>query len=50
MPSNKERLYVALYPSGVVNNEERRYHWGFLTEPKIEGDDAVPGGRYHVNI
>ncbi len=24
MPSNKNRLYVALYPSGVVNNEERK--------------------------
>ncbi len=23
--SNKKRLYVALYPSGVVGNEERRY-------------------------
>lgn len=25
MVSNKKRLYVALYPSGVVNNEERKY-------------------------
>ncbi|KAI0184999.1 hypothetical protein EV127DRAFT_456483 [Xylaria flabelliformis] len=39
MPSDKPRLYVALYPSGVVNNEERkqaRYHWGFLIGPKVE--------------
>jgi hypothetical protein len=25
MPSNKNRLYIALYPSGVVGNEERKY-------------------------
>ncbi|KAJ2991012.1 hypothetical protein NUW58_g2681 [Xylaria curta] len=48
MPSNKPRLYVALYPSGVVNNEERKYHWGFLIGPKAESKDVVPGARYHV--
>ncbi|KAF9773223.1 hypothetical protein IL306_008996 [Fusarium sp. DS 682] len=48
MGFNKTRLYVALYPSGVVNNEERRYHWGFLIGPKKESDDEVPGMRYHV--
>ncbi|KAM4065194.1 hypothetical protein HRG_004469 [Hirsutella rhossiliensis] len=48
MVSNKKRLYVALYPSGVVNNEERRYHWGFLVGPKIENRQQVPGMRYHV--
>ncbi|KAK0288901.1 hypothetical protein LTR91_018412 [Friedmanniomyces endolithicus] len=26
MPSGKLRLYIALYPSGVVNNEERKTH------------------------
>ncbi|KAL4810738.1 hypothetical protein BDV18DRAFT_155350 [Aspergillus unguis] len=48
MVSNKKRLYVALYPSGVVNSEERRYHWGFLVGPKLEKASAVPGMRYHV--
>ncbi|KAK3899886.1 hypothetical protein C8A05DRAFT_46167 [Staphylotrichum tortipilum] len=51
MVSNKKRLYVALYPSSVTNNEERMYHWGFLIGPKREGatpSDAVPGVRYHV--
>ncbi|KAH7396968.1 hypothetical protein DE146DRAFT_61908 [Phaeosphaeria sp. MPI-PUGE-AT-0046c] len=48
MPSNKSRLYIALYPSGVVNNEERKYHWGFLIGPKAERKDVVPGTRYHV--
>ncbi|KAF1843617.1 uncharacterized protein K460DRAFT_378720 [Cucurbitaria berberidis CBS 394.84] len=48
MPSNKSRLYIALYPSGVVNNEERKYHWGFLIGPKVEGKDVIPGARYHV--
>jgi len=48
MPSNKPRLYIALYPSGVVNNEERKYHWSFLIGPKTEKDSEVPGTRYHV--
>jgi hypothetical protein len=25
MVANKKRLYIALYPCGVVNNEERRW-------------------------
>ncbi|KAK7973795.1 hypothetical protein PG989_015643 [Apiospora arundinis] len=41
MGSNKKRLYVALYPSGVVNNEERRYHWGFLIGPEEEKEKNV---------
>ncbi|EFR01047.1 hypothetical protein MGYG_04050 [Nannizzia gypsea CBS 118893] len=44
----KKRLYVALYPSGVVNNEERKYHWAFLVGPKVEDANEVPGDRYHV--
>ncbi|KPM45248.1 hypothetical protein AK830_g1293 [Neonectria ditissima] len=48
MVSNKKRLYVALYPSGVVGNEERRYHWGFLVGPKVEDREVVRGMRYHV--
>ncbi|KAK7177370.1 hypothetical protein DPSP01_014583 [Paraphaeosphaeria sporulosa] len=45
--ANKKRLYIALYPSGVVNNEERKYHWALLIGPKAESRDA-PGVRYHV--
>ncbi|KAK3317914.1 hypothetical protein B0H66DRAFT_219913 [Apodospora peruviana] len=48
MVGNKNRLYVALYPSGVVNNEERMYHWAFLIGPKAEKGSAVGGTRYHV--
>ncbi|KAF4449210.1 hypothetical protein F53441_7468 [Fusarium austroafricanum] len=48
MGGNKNRLYIALYPSGVVNNEERRYHWGFLIGPKDEAGDVVKGMRHHV--
>ncbi|KAI0401939.1 hypothetical protein F4802DRAFT_600623 [Xylaria palmicola] len=48
MPSNKPRLYIAMYPSGVVNNEELKYHWAFLIGPKDESKEEVPGTRYHV--
>lgn len=64
MAANKNRLYIALYPSGVVDNEERRfqemfpqhvgpanisrYHWAFLIGPKVEKGVDVPGVRYHV--
>ncbi|KAJ5948186.1 hypothetical protein N7466_001201 [Penicillium verhagenii] len=48
MPSNKKRLYIALYPSGTVNNEERKYHWAFLIGPKEERNDVVPGKHCHV--
>ncbi|THW87989.1 hypothetical protein D6D15_06286 [Aureobasidium pullulans] len=48
MPSGKPRLYVALYPSGVSNSEERKYHWAFIVGPKKESSKVVPGIRYHV--
>ncbi|KAH9885939.1 hypothetical protein F4778DRAFT_492355 [Xylariomycetidae sp. FL2044] len=48
MARDKKRLYIALYPSAVTGNEERRYHWGFLIGPKNESSDVVPGTRYHV--
>ncbi|KHO00644.1 uncharacterized protein MAM_01422 [Metarhizium album ARSEF 1941] len=48
MVSNKKRLYVALYPSGVVDNNERKYHWGFLIGPKNEATGQTPGLRCHV--
>lgn len=35
MVSNKKRLYVALYPSGVVNDEERRYKDGKVLSFRI---------------
>ncbi|EZF33140.1 hypothetical protein TMEN_7395 [Trichophyton mentagrophytes] len=48
MVSQKKRLYIALYPSGVTNNAERKYHWAFLVGPKAEDANEVPGTRYHV--
>ncbi|KAF2967607.1 hypothetical protein GQX73_g6014 [Xylaria multiplex] len=48
MPCNKPRLYIALYPSGVRNNEELKYHWAFLIGPKVEKGEVVPGTRCHV--
>ncbi|KAF1838176.1 hypothetical protein BDW02DRAFT_605482 [Decorospora gaudefroyi] len=48
MSANKKRLYIALYPSGVVGNEERRFHWAFLIGPKADKDVETPGVRYHV--
>ncbi|OBT95613.1 hypothetical protein VE01_05895 [Pseudogymnoascus verrucosus] len=51
MVSNKNRLYIALYPSGAtgdVTPEERQYRWGFLVGPKAEKSKEVPGTRYHV--
>ncbi|KAF2846103.1 hypothetical protein T440DRAFT_542719 [Plenodomus tracheiphilus IPT5] len=41
MPSNRNRLYIFLYPSGVVNNKERKYNWGFLIRPKVESKNVV---------
>ncbi|OBT42517.1 hypothetical protein VE00_06235 [Pseudogymnoascus sp. WSF 3629] len=51
MVSNKNRLYIALYPSGATGGatpEERQYHWGFLVGPKTGKSKEVPGTRYHV--
>ncbi|KAI0874858.1 hypothetical protein GGS24DRAFT_500333 [Hypoxylon argillaceum] len=48
MPSNKARLYIAIHPSGVVNNEERKYHWAFLIGPKEKNQAVVAGIRCHV--
>ncbi|KAI1480122.1 hypothetical protein F4774DRAFT_409280 [Daldinia eschscholtzii] len=48
MVSNKKRLYVALYPSGIRGDETRKYHWAFLIGPKNEDKKEVSGGRYHV--
>ncbi|KAB5554691.1 hypothetical protein GE09DRAFT_1222175 [Coniochaeta sp. 2T2.1] len=53
MPSDKRRLYIALYPSGVGNNPERMYHWGFIIGPKEtkkvkSSQDPPTGKRCHV--
>ncbi|EHK99855.1 hypothetical protein GLAREA_05978 [Glarea lozoyensis ATCC 20868] len=50
MVPGKKRLYMALFPSGVSNNEERKYHWAFLTGPKLEPGSQipVPGSQYHA--
>ncbi|KAF2183004.1 hypothetical protein K469DRAFT_728319 [Zopfia rhizophila CBS 207.26] len=48
MAAKKKCLYIALYPSGVVGNEESRYHWAFLIGPKAEKGVDVPSVRYHV--
>ncbi|KAF7532236.1 hypothetical protein G7054_g8143 [Neopestalotiopsis clavispora] len=50
MPSNKDRLYIALYARGgksVMPGGEDKYHWGILVGPKIESDDSI-GKLYHA--
>ena len=44
-PSNKPRLYVALYARGGV--EQSTYHWALLSGPKTETDTSQ-GKRYHI--
>ncbi|KAG5979464.1 hypothetical protein E4U55_005137 [Claviceps digitariae] len=48
MGSNKKRLYVALYPSGVANSTARKFHWAFIIGPKAEAGKEAPGLRCHV--
>ncbi|KAI1467654.1 uncharacterized protein F4812DRAFT_404186 [Daldinia caldariorum] len=48
MVSNKKRLYIAVYPSGITGDETRKYHWAFLIGPKNEDKKEVSGMRYHV--
>jgi len=48
IPVNKPRLYIALYPGEVLDNEEQRYHWSFLLGPKAEKQSEFPGTRYHI--
>ncbi|KAG6036648.1 hypothetical protein E4U41_005572 [Claviceps citrina] len=48
MGRNKKRLHVALYPSGVTGNEERKFHWAFIIGPKGEDKKKNPGLRCHV--
>ena len=44
-PSNKSRLYVALYARGGA--EQDTYHWALISGPKTETDTSR-GKRYHV--
>ncbi|KAF5844328.1 hypothetical protein GGP41_004518 [Bipolaris sorokiniana] len=50
MPSDKDRLYIALYArSGApkMPGGEDKYHWAFIIGPKSEGPSAN-GRRCHV--
>ncbi|KAH8777366.1 hypothetical protein F5883DRAFT_409224 [Diaporthe sp. PMI_573] len=49
-PSNKDRLYIALYARGgdsVMSGGEDKYHWALLVGPKHE-DSNSKGKRFHV--
>ncbi|KAF2007406.1 hypothetical protein P154DRAFT_420169 [Amniculicola lignicola CBS 123094] len=50
MPSNKDRLYIALYARGgapTMLGKEDTYHWALLVGPKDEVENGV-GMRYHA--
>ncbi|KAH3258052.1 hypothetical protein KXW31_002459 [Aspergillus fumigatus] len=50
MPSNKDRLYVALYARGgnpTMPGKEDTYHWALIVGPKVEAEDGI-GVRYHA--
>ncbi|KAH6628525.1 hypothetical protein F5144DRAFT_579284 [Chaetomium tenue] len=50
MPSNKDRLYVALYARGgaaKMPDDEDKYHWALLVGPKNELSSSR-GKRYHA--
>ncbi|KFY40704.1 hypothetical protein V494_03366 [Pseudogymnoascus sp. VKM F-4513 (FW-928)] len=50
MPSNKDRLYVALYARGgapTMPGKEDTYHWALLVGPKNEVEGGQ-GTRYHA--
>ncbi|KAJ6016183.1 hypothetical protein N7540_010774 [Penicillium herquei] len=51
MPSNKDRLYVALYVRAgepKMPGKEDTYHWAFIVGPKSESSESR-GFRYHAN-
>ncbi|KAG9241590.1 hypothetical protein BJ878DRAFT_220797 [Calycina marina] len=54
MPSNKDRLYIALYARGgsaTMPGKEDTYHWALIVGPKVEMDKSgamVEGTRYHA--
>jgi hypothetical protein len=45
MPSNKDRVSIALYARG--GQERYTYHWALIVGPKQE-DEHTKGFRYHV--
>ncbi|KAF2762284.1 hypothetical protein EJ05DRAFT_497145 [Pseudovirgaria hyperparasitica] len=50
MPSDKKRLYIALYARGgtpQMPRGEDKYHWAFIIGPKVE-TDTTKGRRCHV--
>ncbi|GES66234.1 hypothetical protein ASPCAL11780 [Aspergillus terreus] len=50
MPSNKDRLYVALYARGGIAkmpDKEDTYHWALIVGPKAETEGSM-GYRYHA--
>ncbi|KAK8879047.1 hypothetical protein PGQ11_000341 [Apiospora arundinis] len=50
MPSNKPRLYVALFARGgapTMPEFEDKYHWSFIVSPKDEIDGS-DGTKFHV--
>ncbi|MCJ1437621.1 hypothetical protein MMC27_007008 [Xylographa pallens] len=50
MPSDKGRLYIALYARGgkpTMPGEEDRYHWALIFGPKDE-KAGMQGVRYHA--
>ncbi|KAF1363369.1 hypothetical protein EJ07DRAFT_103853 [Lizonia empirigonia] len=50
MPSNKDRLYIALYARGgapTMPDKEDTYHWALLVGPKDEIENGI-GMRYHA--
>ncbi|POR35771.1 Uncharacterized protein TPAR_04048 [Tolypocladium paradoxum] len=51
MPSNKDRLYLALYARGgapQMPGLEDSYHWAFVTGPKVEPKSGGQGTRFHA--
>ncbi|KAK0367619.1 hypothetical protein CLIM01_15024 [Colletotrichum limetticola] len=50
MPSDKDRLYIALYARGgapKMPGLEDTYHWAYIVGPKTESVDSY-GRRYHA--
>ncbi|KAI9816366.1 MAG: hypothetical protein M1832_005123 [Thelocarpon impressellum] len=50
MPSNKDRIYIALYARGgsaTMPGGEDTYHWALIVGPKLEVEDGR-GTRFHA--
>ncbi|RYP06845.1 hypothetical protein DL764_002893 [Monosporascus ibericus] len=51
MPSDKDRLYIALYARGGaprMPGREDSYHWAFIVGPKVEPNGEGQGIRFHA--